>query len=105
MKQLEKMISIEGAQATFTPSDDLTASTVSELRDAIKHLIAEGTRELVVDLSNVKVVDSSGIGLLVAAHNSLSRLEGKLLVINVSSNLIDLFRAFRLEKHFTISAK
>lgn len=105
MNQTETIITQEGAQATFTPPKDLTASTVPDLREAIKQLVAGGTRTLTIDLSNVLIVDSSGIGLLVAVHNSLSRLEGKLLVTNTSPNLMDLFRAFRLDKHFSISAK
>ena len=44
-----------------------------------------------------------GIGLLVAIYNSLSRLEGKMVVINVSPELLGLFKAFRLDKHFPVT--
>jgi len=92
-------------KAEMLLAGDITASTSTELRAALKNLVGDGVRELVVDLSNVRVVDSSGIGLLVAAHNSLSRLGGQVSVINASNDLIELFKAFRLDKHFSIARK
>ncbi len=87
----------------YKPEGDLTAASVPAMRTNLKNMIAEGVRDLVVDLSNTRVIDSSGIGLLVATHNSLLRLNGKLTVKNVSKDLLDLFKAFRLDKHFSIS--
>ena len=43
------------------------------------------------------------IGLLVAAHNSLSKTGKALEVINVSDDLFGLFRTLRLDQHFIIS--
>ena len=82
---------------------DLTASSAPMIRVDLKNLISEGVRELVVDMTNARVIDSSGIGLLVATHNSLARLNGKLTIKNVSQDLLELLRAFRLDKHFSVS--
>jgi anti-anti-sigma factor len=82
---------------------DLTAVNVPEFRAQIQTLIQDGTQELVIDLGQTRVIDSMGIGLLVAAHNSLRRLHGSLSLVNVSKDLLDLLKAFRLDKHFSIS--
>ena len=103
MEQLSPFVTREGNTAVFLPGEDITASVAPELRILLKNLVAEGIRDLVFDLTNVRVVDSSGIGLLVAAHNSLSRLGGKVEVIHASADLVELFKAFRLDKHFTVS--
>ncbi len=87
----------------YTPSGSLTAANAPEIRIELKNLIAEGVRELVIDLVNTRVIDSTGIGLLVATHNSLQRLNGKLALINVSHDLLELLKAFRLDKHFSVS--
>ncbi len=91
-------------RATIKPDSDITANTTADLRSEIKLLVADGIRELDIDLANVGIVDSSGIGLLVATHNALDRLSGKLTVVNASLDLCELFKAFRLEKHFTIQS-
>lgn len=101
--QLTPQITREGNKAQFNPQGDLLASNVGELRNYLKSMIADGVRELVFDLGSTGMVDSSGVGLLVATHNSLSRLEGKMTVINVSLNLMDLFKSLRLDKHFIIT--
>ena len=87
----------------YKTEGDLTASTAPMIRVDLKNLIAEGVRELVIDMVNTRVIDSSGIGLLVATHNSLMRLNGKLTIKNVSQDLLELLKAFRLDKHFSIS--
>ena len=96
------IVTRSGSKAVLKPLNDITASSTPELRTILKTLVSEGVRELEVDLNDVRVVDSSGIGLLVAAHNSLDRLSGKLMVTHVTEDLVELFKAFRLEKHFTI---
>ena len=95
-------ITREGEKAVLHLDGNLTAAEVSALREVIKALVAEGVRELAVDLAGVQGIDSSGIGLLVATHNSLARLSGSLTVINASADLLELFKAFRLDKHFSV---
>ena len=50
-------------------------------------MVDEGVRDLVVDLADVNMVDSSGIGLLISAHNSLRKLGGQLALIHASADL------------------
>lgn len=87
----------------YKPEGDITASNAPLIRVELKNLIAEGVRDLVIDMVNTRVIDSSGIGLLVATHNSLQRLNGKLTVKNVSQELLELLKAFRLDKHFAVT--
>ena len=87
----------------FCPTGDLTAVTLPEIRVQLKELVSRGPQELVIDLVNARVIDSAGIGLLVATYNSLHRLEGAMSLINVSQDLLELLKAFRLDKHFSIS--
>ncbi len=68
----------------------LTAVLVPELQQTLKQELAGGTRYLTVDLAATPILDSSGIGLLIAASNSLSQASGKLAVINVSPEILRL---------------
>jgi anti-anti-sigma regulatory factor len=49
------------------------------------------------------MVDSAGIGLLISAHNSLKKAGGELTVIQVSKDILDLFRTMRIHQHFSVS--
>jgi len=72
---------------------DLTAVLVPELQAALKDLLSKGARELEFDLASTAMLDSSGMGLLIAAANSLSRSGGKLRVTNVRPEIFHLLRA------------
>ena len=83
--------------------DNMVAATLPELRSRLRSIVEEGARDLVVDLADVRMVDSSGIGLLISAHNSLQKVGGRLAVIHVSEDLLELFRSMRMHQHFPVS--
>ena len=62
----------------------------------------EGVKKLVVDLNGVEMVDSVGIGVLVAAHNSISKNGGHMSLSNVSQDIYNLFKTMRLDQHFEV---
>jgi anti-sigma B factor antagonist len=101
--ELVPQILREGDQATLKPVGNITALNAPDLRSAMKTLLADGVSTLVIDLSDVQIVDSTGIGLFVAAHNSLMRINGAFEVHNASPDLLDLFKSLRLDRHFRIT--
>lgn len=54
------------------------------LRDAIRRLIDEDRRKIVLNFAGIKYMDSSGIGELVGGQVTLNRSEGQLKLINLS---------------------
>jgi anti-sigma B factor antagonist len=84
------------------PARDLVQSTAQGFRKELLLLVEEGTRELVIDLVNVKIIDSVGIGVLIAATNSLGKVGGKLRIVNGSEDLCKVFRMMRLDRHFEV---
>lgn len=100
---LNNKIDRQNSEAVLTLAENLVASTVGDARQVMKQLILEGVSVLTVDLSNVVMIDSMGIGTLVAAHNSLAKTGGKLLVVNAQPEIFDLFKSMRLDRHFSVS--
>jgi anti-anti-sigma factor len=84
---------------------DLTASLVPSLRDALKAQVGRGAKELVFDLEHTRILDSSGIGLLIATHNSLARVGAKMAVRNVSADLLHLLQTMRLVGRLNVAGK
>ncbi|MEI7848077.1 MAG: STAS domain-containing protein [Chloroflexota bacterium] len=92
-----------GSQATIILGDKLTVSDVPNLKSELKRLIEAGVREMFFDCSQLDILDSTGIGCLVAAHNSLANVFGKLAIIQVSSDIYELLCSMRLDRRISIS--
>jgi len=88
-------ISMTGQQATVRLTGDLTASLVPDLQDALKQMLSSGVRELTFDLASTKMLDSSGIGLLIAASNGVAP-EGTIRVTNTCHDIFRLLQSMRL---------
>jgi anti-anti-sigma factor len=85
------------------PGGDVVAAAVPELRETLRGAVAGGAREMVLDLTNVQMLDSSGIGLLIAAHNSIRKLGGRLSVIHASREIVDLLHTMRIHQHISVA--
>jgi anti-anti-sigma factor len=84
------------------PGNDIVASTADDFRGMLLNSVNKGTKELILDLSGVEVVDSVGLGMIIATHNSLKNAGGKLKVIRSSENIFRLFQTMRLDQHFEL---
>ncbi|MGB6945327.1 MAG: ATP-binding protein [Bryobacteraceae bacterium] len=94
----------EDNKAVLRPGgDNIVAATLPDLRAKMRAIVEEGVQELVIDLTDVRMVDSSGIGLLISAHNSLRKSGGTLAVIHASAEILELFRTMRMHQHFSVS--
>jgi serine/threonine-protein kinase RsbW len=82
---------------------DLTAATVPDLQTDLKQLLNRGARELVFDLASTAMLDSSGMGLLIAAANSLAPSGGKVRVTNVCPDIYRLLQSMRLTARLNVS--
>ena len=98
------VVTREDNRAVVQPSGDtIVAATIPEMRLRMRGIVEEGVRDLVIDLADVRMVDSSGIGLLISAYNSLRKVGGRLAVIHVSADMLELFRSMRMHQHFSVS--
>jgi anti-anti-sigma factor len=96
-------VSSEEHFATIDPEGDLVAAKLPILRSRLRAMVSLGILHLTMDLAGTKMVDSAGIGLLIAAHNSLKKAGGELTVIHASKDILDLFRTMRINQHFSVS--
>jgi anti-anti-sigma factor len=94
-----------GPQRTVHLTGDLTAAIVQPLQRALREELAAGAREVVFDLANTVLLDSSGIGLLIAAHNSLSRVSGTVRVVDTSADIFHLLQSMRLVARLQVSGR
>ncbi|RLB94407.1 MAG: anti-sigma factor antagonist [Deltaproteobacteria bacterium] len=92
----------KGGQTIIRPGKDLLASAVDDLRKKLLNKLEKGSKELIIDLARVKTVDPVGLGLLIAAHNSLKNAGGTLAIKNVSEDIYEIFKVMRLDQYFEV---
>jgi anti-sigma B factor antagonist len=81
---------------------ELDLFTAPELRTRINQTIDEGTRELIVDLSETAFLDSTGLGVLLAAFKRMRSCEGELVIIDSRSNVRKTFEVAGVDQILTI---
>ena len=103
-EQENKMSEIikNGNDVVVKPGIDVVASMAEDFRNELVSATEETGGTVTIDLEGVDMVDSVGIGVIIATHNSLSQAGRKLKVINVNSDIYGLFTTMRLNRRFDI---
>jgi anti-sigma B factor antagonist len=65
-------------------------------RDTIRDLTAKGNKKLLINLSEVSYIDSSGIGEMVSAFTSVTNAGGQLKLLGLSKRVKDLLQITKL---------
>lgn len=94
----------ENGRIVVTPGTDVVASMANDFRTELQSLIQENEGDITLDLTGVEMVDSVGIGVIIATHNSLNRMGRKLMVVNVMKDIYSLFSTMRLDRHFSVES-
>jgi anti-sigma B factor antagonist len=82
--------------------ENLDASNVRDFKCDIGPILQE-TEKLVVDMSALRFVDSSGLGALLSCLRQLTSKGGKLVVSSLAKPVRTLFELVRLERVFDIA--
>jgi len=91
-------------QPIVKPGEDVVASMAEAFKGELLSAVDSSQGTLIIDLDGVNMVDSVGIGVIIAAHNSLCHSNRKLKVINVAQDIYGLFSTMRLNRRFTVEA-
>jgi len=77
--------------------DEFDAALVKTMRDELEAL-SELTTNIVVDLTDVKFIDSSGIGAIVFLYKRMLAKDLNLAVIGLDTQPADLFKMLMLDQ-------
>src|SRR5437879_941674 len=72
------------------------------LRDLTRRLLDDGHRSLVINLTNLSYIDSSGLGQMIAIWTSIRNRNGNMTVLRPSTRVQKLFEITRLASIFEI---
>ncbi|MBS1871631.1 MAG: STAS domain-containing protein [Acidobacteria bacterium] len=74
----------------------------STFRDAIRDLAAKGDKKLLLNLSEVSYIDSSGIGELVSGFTTVTNHGGQLKLVGLTKRVKDLLQITKLYTIFDV---
>ena len=94
----------EGDQTTLEVRGELDALTTVELRPTLDAMVAECPRQVTVDLSGLRLIDSSGVGVLVWLYKHVRAKGGQVRFIGVQEQPLVIFKLLRLDVVFDLGA-
>lgn len=89
-----------GDVALITTAEELNAHNASQAKEAFELLVDEGCQKIVLDLSSLSFIDSSGLGAIVTALKSARGAGGEIRLCGLSSQVRSIFDLTRLHRVF-----
>lgn len=83
--------SVVGAASVVTAAGELDAHAAPVLRAALELVTQRKGGELVIDLSGVGFIDSTGLGVIVAALKHVREADGRLDVVVAAPRVLKVF--------------
>ena len=72
------------------------------LREAVQEAVAAGAQNILINLQDVKTIDSSGIGELVSAFTTVTNRGGKLKLFGIPPKVNDILMITQLVQVFEV---
>jgi anti-sigma B factor antagonist len=94
--------SVQEGVAVIALSGEVDVYTSPRLKQEMVDLLNKGTVRLVVDLSNVEYLDSTGLGVLIGGLKRAREREGDLRLICDNLRILRIFEITGLTKIFDI---
>ncbi len=89
-----------GPAVTLRISGELDAVTVDDIRGEFDEIVASGDDRVVVDLSNLRLLDSMGVRALISIFRRVTAAGKRCEVVGVQGQPSSLFELLRLEQLF-----
>jgi anti-sigma B factor antagonist len=89
-----------GAVTLMDVSGRLTSFETGALRESITRLLQRGRKDIVLNLSGLQYLDSSGIGELARVYVAVVKQSGQMKVVGLSSKIEEVLKITQLYQVF-----
>jgi anti-sigma B factor antagonist len=73
-----------------------------KFKGEIQSLVDEGHKNVILDLSGVPWINSTGLGILITGYHSVKAAEGSMKICNVKERVLSIFYISQLENIFDV---
>jgi len=87
----------------FCVRGELDALSANELRPVLDRLVSDGRLDVTVDLAELSLIDSSGVGALVALYKRVRAAGGVVRFVGVTAQPLMIFKLLRLDMVFGLT--
>lgn len=102
--QLEVVWESRDGATILRPAGDIDLSRSPILRNDIRKALGDKPSRLVIELSGVSYMDSSGVATLVEAMQLARKIDARLVLCALTDRVHSIFEIARLDQFFTIRA-
>jgi anti-sigma B factor antagonist len=78
----------------------LDAVTAPEFRTLVDELVAENRKNITLELSGLRLIDSSGVGVIVSLFKRVRANDGQVRIVGLRDQPRAIFRLLRLDRVF-----
>jgi len=86
----------------LSPQGDVDVYNSNEIKDEVGRLVDSGCNRILVDMSGVSYIDSSGLGVLVSALNVVRKVGGQFKICHLRSSVEKVFQITKLNTFFDV---
>jgi len=87
---------VQGVQVLDVNGRITLGEGATELRDAVRSVIRDGGKKVLLNLGEVAYIDSSGLGALVSSFATMNNAGGQIKLLNVTKRVQDLLLITKL---------
>lgn len=98
----EFTITHEASCQCVTAKGRIDALSASEIQKVFQHLILEGGRILLADLSGVHYISSAGLRIFIITQKELKKVGGEILLSGLTPQVFDVFKVSGFDQLFRI---
>jgi anti-sigma B factor antagonist len=92
----------EGEKTVLHVSGELDALSCPELRPVLDEMVEQRKLAVTVDLSELRLIDSSGVGAMVSLYKRVRALGGAVSFVGVTAQPLVIFKLLRLDRAFQL---
>jgi anti-anti-sigma factor len=84
---------------------ELDVSNIGEFKETLSHGIEQKSPNILLDCEQLKYIDSTGLGVLVAAYKKAKEMGGSIRIVHLKPYLKKIFMITALDKIFNIEVE
>lgn len=100
-RMTHEIVTVEDGTFRLAIAGELDVLSVYDLRPVLDTLVTGHPRKVEVDLSGLRIVDSSGVGALVSLYKRVRAQGGEVVVTGLQNQPLAVFRVLALERVLT----
>ena len=93
-----------GTETRISIRGELDALSAPELRPTVDSLVEQKIKNIVVDVGNLELIDSSGVAVLVSLYKRTKAHGGQMLVTGARNQPLAVFKLLRIDRVFLDTA-